>query len=69
MVDGGSNRIDTQAYSKVLTLGSVYAKIQLVITICRFIELSNPTKRPYIYLVQMVLKSEFWKKKKVHFCK
>ena len=34
---------DTQAYSKVLTLGSVYAKIQLGITVCRFIELSNPT--------------------------
>ena len=43
MVDGGSNGNDTQAYSKVLTLGSVHAKIQLGITICRFIELSNPT--------------------------
>ena len=41
---GGSNGNDTQAYSKVLTLGSVHAKIQLGITICRFIELSNPTK-------------------------
>ena len=43
MVDGGSNRNYTQAYSKVLTLGSVHAKIQRGITICRFIELSNPT--------------------------
>ena len=43
MVDGGSNENDTQAYSKVLTLGSVHAKIQLGITICRFTELSNPT--------------------------
>ena len=51
MVDGGSNVNDTQAYSKVLTLGSVLAKIQLDITICRFIELSNPTKRPYIYIL------------------
>ena len=43
MVDGGSNGNDTQGYSKVLTLGSVHAEIQLGITICRFIELSNPT--------------------------
>ena len=43
MVDGGSNGNDTKAYSKVLTLGSAHAKIQLGITICRFIELSNPT--------------------------
>ena len=50
MVDGGSNRNDTQAYLKVLTLGSVHAWYQLGISLVsqfagsvHYFELSNPT--------------------------
>ena len=59
MVDGGSNGNDTQAYLKVLTLGSAHAKIHLGITICRFIELSNPTinKNPLIKLAAPLAKA------------